>query len=65
MRKARNGYQLQRGVPNDVQPVLGKRIWVKGARSTYFFAKKLSASFAVKIDRLITESRNEVPLIGY
>ena len=40
VRKARNGYQLQRGVPKDVQPVLGKRIWVEGARSTYFFAKK-------------------------
>ncbi len=35
MRKARNGYQLQRGVPKDVQPVMGKTIWVEGAGLTY------------------------------
>ena len=62
MRKARNGYQLQRGVPKDVQPVIGKTIWVQAAGSTYRVAQRLSAAFAAKTDRLIAEARNEVSL---
>ena len=62
MRKARNGYQLQRGVPKDVQPVIGKTIWVEGAGSTYRVAQRLSPVFAAKTDRLIAEARNEVSL---
>ena len=62
MRKARNGYQLQRGVPKDVQPVIGKTIWVEGAGSTYRAAQRLSPVFAAKTDRLIAEARNEVSL---
>ena len=64
MRKARNGYQLQRGVPKDVQPVIGKTIWVEGAGSTYRIAQRLSPVFAAKTDRLIAEARNEVSLTG-
>ena len=64
MRKARNGYQLQRGVPKDVQPVIGKTIWVEGAGSTYRVAQRLSPVFAAKTDRLIAEARNEVSLRG-
>ena len=41
MRKASNGYQLQRGVPKDVQPVIGKTIWGEGAGSTYRLAELL------------------------
>ena len=64
MRKARNGYQLQRGVPKDVQPVIGKTIWVEGAGSTYRVAQRHSPVFAAKTDRLIAEARNEVSLTG-
>ena len=64
LRKARNGYQLQRGVPKDVQPVIGKTIWVEGAGSTYRVAYGLSPVFAAKTDRLIAEARNEVSLTG-
>ena len=64
MRKARNGYQLQRGVPKDVQPVIGKTIWVEAAGSTYRVAQRLSPAFAAKTDRLIAEARNEVSLTG-
>lgn len=64
VRKARNGYQLQRGVPKDVQPVIGKTIWVEAAGSTYRVAQRLSAAFAVRTDRLIAEARNEVLLTG-
>ena len=64
VRKARNGYQLQRGVPKDVQPVVGKTIWVEAAGSTYRVAQKLSAAFAARTDRLIAEARNEVSLTG-
>lgn len=62
VRKARNGYQLQRGVPKDVQPVVGKTIWVEAAGSTYRLAQRLSAAFAARTDRLIAEARNEVSL---
>ena len=41
MRKARNEYQFQRGVPKDVQPVIGKTIWVEAAGSTYRVAQRL------------------------
>ena len=62
VRKARNGYQLQRGVPKDIQPVIGKTIWVEAAGSTYREVHRLSAAFAAKTDRLIAEARNEVSL---
>ena len=64
VRKARNGYQLQRGVPKDVQPVIGKTVWVEGAGSTYRSAQRLSPAFAAKTDRLIAEARNGVSLTG-
>ena len=62
VRKARHGYQLQRGVPKDIQPVIGKTIWVEAAGSTYREAQSLSPAFAAKTDRLIAEARNEVLL---
>ena len=62
VRKARNGYQLQRGVPKDIQPIIGKTIWVEAAGSTYCKALGLSPAFAAKTDRLIAEARNEVSL---
>ena len=64
VRKARNGYQMQRGVPKDVQPVIGKTIWVEAAGSTYGAAQRLSPVFAAKTDRLIAEARNEASLTG-
>ena len=64
VRKARNGYQLQRGVPKDLQPVIGKTVWVESAGSTYRVAQRLSPAFAAKTDRLIAEARNEVSLSG-
>ena len=64
VRKARNGYQLQRGVPKDVQPVIGKTIWVEGAGSPYRVAHLLSPAFAAKTDRLIAKARNEVSFTG-
>ena len=64
VRKARNGYQFQRGVPMDVQLVIGKTIWVEAAGSTYRVAQRLSSVFAAKTDRLIAEARNEVSLTG-
>ena len=64
MRKARNRYQLQRGVPKDVQPVIGKTIWVETVGSTYRVVQRLSPAFAAKTDRLIAEARNEVLLTG-
>ena len=64
VRKARNGYHLQRGVPKDVQPVIGKTIWVEAAGSTYRVAQRLSPAFAARTDRLIAEARNEVSLTG-
>lgn len=62
MRKARNGYQLQRGVPKDVQPLIGKMICVEGAGSAYRVDQRLFSVFAAKTDRLIEEFRNEVSL---
>ena len=50
VRKARNGYQLQRGVPKDVQPVIGKTIWVEGAGSTYRVAQHLAHLVGVDPD---------------
>ena len=64
VRKARNGYQLQRGVPKDLQPVIRKTVWVEAAGSTYRVAQRLSPAFAAKTDRLIAEARNEVSLTG-
>ena len=63
MCKARNGYQLQRGVPKDVQPVIGQTIWIEGAGSTYRVAQRLLLVFAAKTDRLIAEARNQVSLM--
>ena len=37
--KARNGYQLQLGVPKDVQPVIGKIIGVEAAGLTGHIAR--------------------------
>ena len=63
MRKARNGYQLQRGVPKDVQPVIGKTTWVEAAGSTYRVAQRLS-SFCGQDRSTHRSSRNEVSLTG-
>ena len=60
MRKARNGYQLQRGVLKDVQPVIGKTIWVEGAGSPIASHSARRLVFAAKTDGLIAEARNEV-----
>ena len=64
MPKARNGYQLQRGVPKNVQPVIGKTIWVEAAGSTYRVAKRLSPIFVAKTDRRIADALNKVALTG-
>ena len=63
MCKARNGYQLQRGVPKDVQPVIGQTIWIEGAGLPHRVAQRLLLVFAAKTDRLIAEARNQVSLM--
>ena len=60
VRKARNGDQLQRGVPKEVQPVMG----YEAAGSKYRAGQRLSAAFAARVDCIIAEARNGLLLSG-
>lgn len=62
VRKARNGYQLQRGVPKDLQLVLGKKVWVEPGGATYREAHRRSPAFASRTDRDISIARGEQAL---
>jgi len=62
VRKARNGYQLQRGVPKDIQPLIGKSVWVESGGSTYREAQRLSPDFAARTDHEIRLARGELNL---
>lgn len=57
VRRARNGYQLQRGVPKDIQAVIGKTVWVEAGGSTYREAHRLSPAFVARTDHEIKLAR--------
>lgn len=59
VRKARNGYQLQRGVPKDLQRLLGKKVWVEPGGATYREAHRRSPAFVARTDRDIAVARGE------
>jgi len=64
VRKARNGYQLQRGVPKEVQPVIGKAIWVEGAGSTYRVAQRLQPIFCIVCQALIVIANTATAVVS-
>ena len=62
VRNARNGYQLQRGVPKDVQPVIGKKVWCEPGGATYREAHARSPGFVARTDRDIAVARGQLVL---
>jgi len=62
VRKARKGYQLQRGVPKDIQAAIGKSVWVESGGSTYREAHRRSPAFVARTDREIALARGELSL---
>jgi hypothetical protein len=62
VRRARNGYQLQRGVPKDVQPVIGKKVWCEPGGATYREAHSRSPGFVARTDRDIAVARGQLVL---
>jgi integrase len=62
VRKARNGYQLQRGVPSDVQPIIGKKVWCEPGGATYREAHARSPGFVARTDRDIAVARGQLVL---
>ena len=62
VRKARNGYQLQRGVPKDVQPIIGKALWSEPGGATYREAHARSPGFVARTDRDIAVARRQLVL---
>lgn len=60
VRKARKGYQLQRGVPKDLQQALGKKVWVESGGSSYKEAHRLSPAFVERTDLEIRQARGEL-----
>lgn len=60
IRKARGRYQLQRGVPKDLQQALGKKLWVEPGGSTYREAHRLSPAFVARTDLEIRQARGEL-----
>ena len=62
VRKARNGYQLQRGVPIDVQPIIGKKVWCEPGGATYREAHARSPGFVARTDRDIAVARGQLVL---
>ena len=59
IRKARGRYQLQRGVPKDLQQALGKKVWVEPGGATYREAHRLSPAFVARTDLEINQARGE------
>ena len=62
VRKARNGYQLQRGVPKDVQPIIGKALWSEPGGATYREAHARAPGFVARTDRDIAVARGQLVL---
>ena len=62
VRKARKGYQLQRGVPKDIQFIVGKSVWVESGGSTYREAHRRSPGFVARTDQEIALARGELRL---
>ena len=62
VRKARNGYQLQRGVPTDVQPIIGKQVWCEPGGASYREAHARSPGFVARTDRDIAVARGQLTL---
>jgi len=62
VRKARNGYQLQRGVPKDLQPIFGKTVWVEPGGATYREAHRRSPAFVARTDHVIKIARGQLAL---
>ena len=60
IRKARGRYQLQRGVPKDLQQALGKKVWVEPGGATYREAHRLSPAFVARTDLEIKQARGEL-----
>ena len=60
IRKARGRYQLQRGVPKDLQQALGKKVWVEPGGATYREAHRLSPAFVARTDPEIKQARVEL-----
>jgi hypothetical protein len=62
LRKARKGYQLHRGVPKDVQPIIGKQVWCEPGGGTYREAHARSPGFVARTDRDIAVARGQLVL---
>ena len=63
VRKARNGYQLQRGVPKAVQQIIGKQTWCEPGGASYREAHARSPGFVARTDRDIAVARGDLLLI--
>ena len=59
MRKARQGYQLQRAVPKDCQVFIGKKVWVETGIKTLNEARARVPSFVSRTDELIATARGQ------
>ena len=57
--KARAGYQLQRGVPSDIQAKVGKKKWKEGAGRTLNEARAKVPGFVARTDAEIKRYRGE------
>jgi integrase len=63
VRKTRsNSYQLQRGVPRDLQAVIGKTVWTEPGGATYREAHRLAPAFVARTDLEIKIARGEINL---
>lgn len=60
--KARQSFVLQRGVPSDIQPVIGKRKWKEPGGKTVGEARSKVPAFLARTDREIAVARGEVNL---
>ena len=58
--KARNGYQLQRGVPKDVKPIIGKALWIEPGGATCREVSTTSQGFIARTDRGIAVVRGQL-----
>lgn len=62
IRKARASYQLQRGVPKDVQPHVGKTQWKEPGGRTLREAQARIPAFLARTDQAILVARGEAQL---
>ncbi len=62
IRKARASYQLQRGVPKDIQPYIGKTQWKEPGGRTLREAQARIPAFLARTDQAIKIARGEVQL---